>query len=167
MDPYRVSKPDPLGLYARSQIKVFQYLDCLLHLLRIRLDPQIKEPIRMVRRCVIGVGISSVGFALAGRSAFELLEGSYALSMAGPLAPLVLGVHFKFGGEWAAVSSLTLGYAVIGIEMIGEAISPGYFDPWLIPLPILSLLVSTAAYLLFARLEGQKPARGTPAHFGE
>jgi len=113
----------------------------------------LKQPVKVVRYCVVIVGVLSVGFAFIGESAYELLEGSYAMTMAGPLVPLLCGVYFRFGGEWAAVSSLGLGYLTICIEIIADKIHPGYFDAWIIPLPFLALVVSLVAYLVVAFLE--------------
>ena len=117
---------------------------------------KLADPVKSIRYCVVLVGVISVCFAFAGRSAFELIEGSYAMTMAGPLAPLVLGVYFKFGGEWAATTSLTLGYLTIMLETIAGFIAPALFEGWLIPLPLVALIVSTVSYLIVGYLEQKK-----------
>ncbi|MEE2903206.1 MAG: sodium:solute symporter [Myxococcota bacterium] len=114
---------------------------------------KLAEPIKAVRYCVVLVGAVSVCFAFAGRSAFELIEGSYAMTMAGPLAPLVLGVYFKFGGEWAATVSLTLGYLTIFIETVASFVAPALFEGWIVPLPFVALCLSTCSYLVVGYLE--------------
>jgi Na+/proline symporter len=86
----------------------------------------------------------SAALALGGESAYALLEGSYALSLAGPFVPLLFGLFWRRGGQSAAVVSLVLGYAITGAEQLG------FGEDLVVPLPLVALAVSAAAYVIIA-----------------
>lgn len=113
--------------------------------------------LKLVQWCCVALTAASILFALLGESAFSLLEASYALTLAGPLVPLVLGLFWRRGDERAALASFVLGYGVTALEFIlPEELL--YAQPWPaplawlqgVPLPLLALLCSSAAYLFFA-----------------
>lgn len=118
--------------------------------------PERINTLTLTRICVIGVTLLSVTLALAGSSAYELLEGSYALSLAGPFVPLVLGLFWKRGGQRAAVTSLILGYTISVMELIWPELS----DKAPIPLPLLALTLSALAYVAVALWGGEEGLRG-------
>ncbi len=95
----------------------------------------------LTRWCAVGTTVGSVALALGGESAFALLQSSYAMSLAGPFVPLVFGLFWSKGNEKAAVTSLVLGYAITGLEMV----APDIVAP--LPLPLVALAVSAAAYV--------------------
>ncbi|MFN3197088.1 MAG: sodium:solute symporter family protein [Bradymonadia bacterium] len=93
--------------------------------------------------CVVMAGLS-LALAFAGESAFGLLEGSYALTLAGPFVPLLFGLWWGRGGQLAAVASLILGYGITALELIYPEMQPP------IPLPLLALGVSAVVYVTLA-----------------
>jgi SSS family solute:Na+ symporter len=115
------------------------------------------DTLLLTRICVVGVTLGSILLALQGSDAYELLEGSYALSLAGPFVPLLFGVYWRRGGQRAAVTSLVLGYALSIGEFVWEDLAAA--SP--VPVPLLALGVSAAAYVLVALLsDDAAPAGG-------
>jgi Na+/proline symporter len=114
--------------------------------------PERITTLTLTRVCVLGVASLSAALALAGSSAYELLEGSYAMSLAGPLVPLVLGLFWEKGGQRAAVTSLVLGYTISILELVAPSIA----DKAPIPLPLLALGISAMAYVVVALWSGEE-----------
>jgi SSS family transporter len=106
--------------------------------------PERFSTLKMVQWCCVGVAGISTLFALFGESAFELLAGSYALNLAGPFVPLVLGMFWRRGDERAAMASFVLGYGITALEMIVPELDPP------VPMPLLALAASTVAYVTLA-----------------
>ena len=91
----------------------------------------------LVKRCLYLTTVISLIFAFLGEDAFSLLEGSYALSMAGPLVPLSIGLYTKFGGQWAASTSLFLGFGSVLYEATSEAVGLPFTAS--LPVPLAGL----------------------------
>jgi SSS family solute:Na+ symporter len=111
------------------------------------LGPHMKPGTAMMKvtqACVVATTLVSVAFAFAGESAFSLLEGSYALTLAGPFVVLVFGLFWRRGDERAAVASLVLGYAITLAEMIWPDIDLG------VPVPLVALAISAVVYVALA-----------------
>jgi Na+/proline symporter len=81
------------------------------NLIRPRLPEHISF-IAVARVCIVLVGVSSLALALLGKSAYVLLEQSYAVSFAGLFAPFMLGLYLKNGHEKAAIVSMMVGMAM-------------------------------------------------------
>ncbi len=119
-----------------------------LNVLRPHISEERMSTMVLTRWCVVATTVISVAFAFGGESAFSLLEGSYALTLAGPFVALAFGVYWKRGGERAAVASLVLGYAITAAEMFIPDL-----EDWVglgVPIPLLALAVSVAAYVTIA-----------------
>lgn len=110
-------------------------------------QPLVARPLNMLSLtrwvCVILTALS-VALAFAGESAFSLLEGSYALTLAGPFVPLLFGLWWGRGGQAAAVASLLLGYGITAVEFV----MPELETP--VPLPLIALGISTLVYVTLA-----------------
>lgn len=77
--------------------------------------PRLPKHISLVlacRVCIIVVGALSLMLALWGKSAYMLLEQSYAVSFAGLFAPFALGLYLKNGHEKAAIVSMLVGMLI-------------------------------------------------------
>ncbi|MCA9560447.1 MAG: hypothetical protein KC583_17980, partial [Myxococcales bacterium] len=107
---------------------------------------------KVTQACVVATTVVSVAFAFAGESAFSLLEGSYALTLAGPFVVLVFGLFWRRGDERAAVTSLVLGYAITLAEMIWPDIDLG------VPVPLVALAVSALVYVALSLARPAPPA---------
>ena len=109
----------------------------------------------LVKRCLYLTTVISLIFAFLGEDAFSLLEGSYALSMAGPLVPLSIGLYTKFGGQWAASTSLFLGFGSVLYEATCETV-------WLpftaipLPVPLAGLGLSLFGYIVVGFVEERR-----------
>lgn len=110
------------------------------------------DELKLTKWCCVALTLASVGLAFAGESAFSLLEGSYALTLAGPFVPLVFGLFWRRGDERAAVASLVLGYAITGLEMA----LPDLDLP--VPVPLIALAVSVGTYVLLSLARPAPPA---------
>lgn len=101
---------------------------------------------------ILGAGLS-VALALAGESAYSLLESSYAMTLAGPFVPLALGLRWSRGGERAAVASLTIGYGVWLLEAVWSAVDPGGGYDGVVPITMIATVASLVAYVTVAMRE--------------
>jgi Na+/proline symporter len=105
--------------------------------------------------CVLVVGIGSVGMALAGETAYKLLEDAYAMTLVGLLVPLSFGVFSRVGGASSAVAAMVVGgglwavHYAAGWEYFLEAWLP---ESWYFPFEIPVTLCGLLAYVLFAGL---------------
>ncbi|MCA9545244.1 MAG: sodium:solute symporter family protein [Myxococcales bacterium] len=109
----------------------------------------------LTRWTCVAFTAAALGLAFVGESAYVLLEGSYALSLAGPFVPLVFGLFWRRGTERAAVASLVLGYGITLLEMIFPDLNPP------VPMPLIALAVSTVSYVALA-LSVPAPPAATP-----
>jgi SSS family solute:Na+ symporter len=104
--------------------------------------------VALVRICVVLCGLSSVGMALSGLSAFELLEGSYSAHLT-PFVVLALGTFRTNDPSAAGFWTLALGL-IFWLGEIALAIAFPDFDldaSLPVPSALISLVLSAAVYL--------------------
>lgn len=74
-----------------------------------------EDKISIIKACRIGivfVALCSLLLAFFGRSAYALLEQSYAITLAGLFAPFAIALYSKKGHEIAAIISMVVGTTV-------------------------------------------------------
>ncbi len=114
------------------------------------------DELTLTRWTCVGFAAAALALAFVGESAYSLLEGSYALTLAGPFVPLVFGLFWRRGGQRSAVASLVLGYGITALEMVWPDLDPP------VPMPLLALGISAVTYVALALLE-PPPAQAEPA----
>ena len=103
------------------------------------------------RYCVLFVAACSLGVAYAGQSAYELLEGAYAIGMVALFVPLAMGIYTRPQSGVPAVASMLVGFGawlpqyLIGWDNFLQPLSP--FDRWPIPIELAATALAFAAYL--------------------
>ena len=75
--------------------------------------------------------------------------------MAGPLVPLSIGLYTKFGGQWAASTSLFLGFGSVLYEATSETVWLP-FTAIALPVPIAGLGLSLFGYIVVGFFEARR-----------
>ncbi len=70
-------------------------------------QPQRKRMALLLQRLgVLLITAASIALALSGRSAMELVEDAYAMSLVGMFVPFVIGIYAKQVSSRAAIASM-------------------------------------------------------------
>jgi len=113
------------------------------------LGPILKDRVELItltRYCVVGIAIASAGMALSGTRAFELIQGTYAITLPSfvvLLAALYQKETHHLPGVLTLASGIGLWFYEIGSNITasdndGEVLSPGF--------PIIQMALSIAVY---------------------
>lgn len=70
------------------------------------------SPLKLNQYAVCAVALVSMGVALLGSNAYDLLEKSYAISLVGLFMPLVVGLFFKSPNRQSVYAGMVVGIAV-------------------------------------------------------
>ncbi len=80
--------------------------------------PDSISSLALCRWGVLMIAAISVGVALMGSGAFELLESSYSIGLVGFLVPLAFGLFSKLGNQTSALLSMGVGIGVWLVELL-------------------------------------------------
>ncbi len=69
---------------------------------------------------VVVIAAASLGMALAGETAYSLLEDAYELTLVGLFVPLVFGLFSGWGGSSAAIAAMVVGGGLWALHYVGE-----------------------------------------------
>ncbi len=110
-----------------------------------------RQRIRLQRLSVLGIAILSVALSLAGRSAYELLQASYAICLVSLTVPLIGGILGN-RDAYAAVASMLVGFAAWAVHFRGQlGIVPASLVDQSLPIPQeLGAFASSAVVYLLA-----------------
>ncbi len=89
---------------------------------------------------VLLITAASIALALSGRSAMELVEDAYAMSLVGMFVPFVIGIYAKQVSSRAAIASMLVGIASWLVHVVQGW--EGFAEPWS-PIPIPHELIDT------------------------
>lgn len=104
------------------------------------------ELITLTRYCVVGIAVASAGMALSGTRAFELIQGSYAISLPS-FVVLLAALYQKETHKLPGMLTLAFGISLWLYEIVsnvtasdseGEVLSPGF--------PVILLVLSFVVY---------------------
>jgi Na+/proline symporter len=76
------------------------------------------DSLTLNRLSVLAVALCSLGLAYAGRSAYELLEAAYVLTLVGLFVPLTLGLYSNPRSGRPAVAAMLAGSATWGLHFM-------------------------------------------------
>ncbi|MCC9608547.1 sodium:solute symporter family protein [Blastopirellula sp. JC732] len=110
------------------------------------------EPLLLNRIATLIVATGALVMAYTGQTAYELLEGAYAMTLVGLFVPLVFGIYTDPRNRWSGPASMLAGAIVWGLHQ-----PRGYetfLEPWLaetfpVPLEIAATGISLLAYFVF------------------
>ncbi|MGJ3231272.1 MAG: sodium:solute symporter family protein [Oceanicaulis sp.] len=106
---------------------------------RVRRGAGPVEKLWAARGLTVAAGLAALSVAFAGDTIYGLVELASALGSAGLLVSLLIGLHFRFGGEWSALAALAAGLITIWIA------------DWVLVIPggfLLSIAMAALAYAL-------------------
>jgi Na+/proline symporter len=107
-----------------------------------------RRALLLQRLGVVVITAASIALALSGRSAMELVEDAYAMSLVGMFVPFVIGIYRQNVPPRAAIASMLVGivswlvHVVCGWDYFAEPLTP-----WLIPHELIDTALSAIAFL--------------------
>ena len=103
----------------------------------------------IARACVLVFGIIAYSLALSAEGVFALVELASALGSSGAFVVICFGLFTRFGGVWAALSTLIAGIvSYLALDLAGMAY------PF-----VTSLLLSLTCYVLVGSVEKKEAGR--------
>ena len=107
--------------------------------------------IAVTRICVVGIGVGSAAMALSGTRAFDLIQGTYAVSIP-PLVLLTAALYQKDVRKLPGLVTLGSGFALWLGEIVRNIVSGEMDDGVIVPgFPVYLLLGSTLIYVVTDR----------------
>jgi Na+/proline symporter len=108
--------------------------------------------IAVTRICVVVIGVGSAAMALSGTRAFDLIQGTYAVSIP-PLVLLTAALYQKDVRKLPGLVTLGSGFALWLGEIVRNIVSGDMDDGVIVPgFPVYLLLGSTLIYVVTDRL---------------
>lgn len=146
------------------------------------LQPRLNmDPLKLNRICVGVVAFCSLLVAYSGKTAYELLEDAYAITMVGLFVPMIFAIYSKPRREWPALASMLVGISVWGCHFLlgwesflnpgglileTDTFAPTWFRPigdWQLPISLVATLMSLIAYVavdfFLARITNKRNSR--------
>ncbi len=108
-----------------------------------------REPLRLQRACILLVASISIAVSLLGRSAYELLQASYAICFVSLTVPFMVGLYAHHRCQRSAIVSMIGG---IGCWLVHFCLGwDWWLQPWLmeyvtIPQEIFAMILSGVLY---------------------
>ena len=105
---------------------------------RLRPNANPQEKLIAARALTVVAGLAALIVAFSGDSIYGLVELASSLGSAGLFVSLLIGLHFRFGGEWSALAALAAGLVTIWLADFVLVIPGGF---------LLSITMAAIAYL--------------------
>ncbi|MCA9708282.1 MAG: sodium:solute symporter family protein [Myxococcales bacterium] len=118
------------------------------NLVRHYVPPRVST-LAICRGCVVLVLVCSIGVAMWGADAYEILEASYAIGLVGMFVPFVAGIYGVQASDRAAVLSMLAGMGVWSLELVVDT-------EW--PMTLLAVLACGVVFGLVRALERRATA---------
>lgn len=120
---------------------------------RLRPSANAAEKLIAARVLTVAAGLAALTVAFSGDSIYGLVELASSLGSAGLFVSLLIGLHFRFGGEWSALAALGAGLVTIWLaDFVFEI--PGGF--------LLSIAMAALAYVGVGLLSPNTAAAQAP-----
>ncbi len=116
--------------------------------------------LRLQRYCVSSVALASVGLALSGDNAFELVQDAYSISLVGMFVPFVVGIYCTRLPALAANASMLVGCASWLVHVIQDwehFAQPHIAHIVAIPHEMVDTLLSALAFVIAVIICRPKP----------
>ncbi len=111
------------------------------------------DPLTLNRWCVIAVACCSLIAAYSGKTAYELLEEAYAITLVGLFVPMMFALYTKPKRELPAVASMIVGIGIWSFHFVAgwESFLSGIdaIGNWELPVSLVATFTGLITYLFF------------------